>query len=75
MVCDPTARVVVMKLAEPLLTGTGCEIWVSPSKKKTVPVAAWGVMLARNVNGVPAVKPVVFTDSSRSTSVGTFATF
>ena len=75
MVCDPTASVVVVKLAEPLLTGTGCDIWVSPSKKKTNPVAAWGVMLAMKVNGVPAVKPVVFTESSRSTSVATFATF
>ena len=74
IVCDPTANVVVVKLAEPLLTATACEIWVSPSKKNTVPVAAWGVILAINVNGVPKLKAVVLTESSSSTSVEALAT-
>src|SRR6185437_2397353 len=73
--CEPTARDVVGKLAKPLLTGTAPDICVLPSKNVTVPEATCGVMSATNVNGVPKIKAVVFTESSNSTSVGAFATF
>jgi len=63
-----------VKLAEPLLTGIGAEIAVSLSKNVTVPETAPGVMLAMNVKGVPDVKAVVPSDSSRSTSVGALFT-
>lgn len=74
MACDPTASDAVVKLAEPLLTGTGPEIAVSLSKNTTVPETASGLMLAMNVSGVPDVKAVVPSDNSRSTSVGTLFT-
>lgn len=74
MACDPTARDAVVKLTEPLLTGIGSEMAVSPSKNSTVPDATPGVMLAMNVSEVPEVKAVVPSDSSRSTSVGALFT-
>ena len=74
MACDPAASDVVVKLAEPLLTGIGSEMAVSLSKKVTVPETAAGVILATNVRGVPEVKALVPSDSSRSTSVGALFT-
>lgn len=72
--CDPTLSDAVVKLAVPLLNGTGLDIGVVPSKNVTVPVAAVGVTVALNMSGVPATYAVSFRDSSSSTSVAALVT-
>jgi hypothetical protein len=74
MECDPTLNEEVVKLTEPLFSGSGPEIADVPSKNMTVPVALVGVTVAMNVSGVPAAKAVSPTDSSSSTDVLALAT-
>jgi hypothetical protein len=72
-VCVPEVNVVVVNFATPLLTVTWLEICVDPSKNATLPVAAFGLMVAVNVAAAP-----VFTLSSGVASesvLGTLATF
>jgi len=54
--CVPDANELVANVAEPLLSATGPEMAVVPSKKVTVPEAFAGVTAAKKVTGVPSLK-------------------
>ena len=54
MECVPTAGLVLVKRAEPALTGTGLPKGVEPSENWTVPVTEAGVIFAVKVTACPA---------------------
>ena len=62
--CEPAVKVVVLKVARPLLSVPVPRV-VLPSLKVTVPVAAEGATVAVNVTDVPAVDG--FADEASAT--------
>lgn len=73
--CVPDAKDLVANVAEPLLSATGPEMAVVPSKKVTVPEAFAGVTAARKVTGVPALKVSSFPAVVSVSVVLALATF
>jgi len=69
MECVPTDSEGIVKLAVPLLTDTDPDICVLPSKNSTVPDAPEGVIVARNVTGLPDLTSVSLSPISSSTVV------
>lgn len=73
--CVPDTNKLVVNVAEPLLSATGPEMAVAPSKKVTVPEAFAGVTAVRKETGVPDLKVSSFPAVVSVSVVLALATF